>query len=110
MENGSHIKVLLDNDSNGTFSKTIEMDLACKAITTHEAGTWTFDGKRYAEVTSTVDLDNVNQLDPAYSDSFGFSGLDDDHATLLDSKTGIDWLFQNVADGFQIPPSTSCAV
>lgn len=109
VEDGLHLQSIVDNSSDGTFTKHIRNGTDCQAISSWiETGTWTYDGKEYVEVTETA---NGQKLDTgAIKDAFDVSRIDDVHMTLVDVKTQIAWNFAKVAPNYTMSPPKDCTV
>src|ERR1700678_4468216 len=71
VEDGLHLQSVVANNPDGTFVKTIRNGTDCQAISTWiETGTWTFDGKRYVEMTDTVRGEKVDASVGSFKDAF----------------------------------------
>lgn len=111
VENGMHLQSVVDNNANGTFTKNIRNGTDCNEISSWtETGTWTFDGKRYVEITETVNGKKVDRSLPDYTDTFEVSRVDDSHVALHDTKTLLTWSFSKVDPHFAMSPPKNCTV
>jgi hypothetical protein len=111
VENGVHLQSIVENNPDGTFTKHIRNGTDCQAISSwDEAGTWTFDGREYVEVTATVNGQKVETPAGAIKDAFDVTRIDDAHMTLLDAKTQIAWTLAKVAPNYAMSPPKDCTV
>lgn len=111
VEDGLHLQSVVDDNSDGTFVKTIRNGTDCQAISSWvETGTWTFDGKRYAETTETVSGQKVEAPTGDIRDAFDVEHIDDAHVVLTDVKTEITWNFAKVDPHFTMSPPKDCTV
>jgi hypothetical protein len=109
VEHGQHLQSLVANNPNGTFTKNIRNGTDCRQTASWiETGTWTFDGKRYVEVTETVNGQKVDSRLPDYTDTFDVSPVDDTHVALHDAKTLITWPFAKVDPHFALSQPKDC--
>jgi len=111
VEDGLHLQSVVANNPDGTFVKTIRNGTDCQAISTWiETGTWTFDGKRYVEMTDTVKGKKVDASVGSFKDAFDVADVDNTHVALTDIKTLTTWTFAKVDPNFTMSPPKDCTV
>ena len=111
VEDGLHLQSVVANNPDGTFVKTIRNGTDCQAISTWiETGTWTFDGKRYVEMTDTVKGKKVDASVGSFKDAFDVADVDNTHVALTDIKTLTTWIFAKVDPNFTMSPPKDCTV
>jgi hypothetical protein len=107
-EHEVYTQLLIDSSGDKSFTKNGAYVIDCQHIQrTTENGTWTFDGKRLVEVTTSVDGQALDPNDPSGTDSFDVSMTDADHATLFDPKTGVHWSLARTTQT-TLPPPANC--
>ena len=110
-EDGRHLQFVLANNPDGTFVKNIRNGTNCRAIATWvETGSWSFDGKRYAETTETVGGQKVDTATGEFKDAFDVARVDDRHMALIDVKTQITWTLAKVDPTYTMSPPKECTV
>lgn len=109
VENHMNVQFKIENRDDGTFVKEIRDSTNCKRDRSWtEAGTWTFDGKEYAELTTMVDGNATDPNDQQFRDTFEYSPIDSNHFTMVDVKTGISWSVSRVPAEYQMPAPSHC--
>lgn len=111
VENGAVVQIVVKNNGDGTFEKTVRDSSDCAAPTQWvESGHWLFDGTTYTETTENVDKHAVNKTLSEYNDAFVVTWIDLDHTKQFDPKTRINWTFTRVSTNFVIPNSSHCSL
>ena len=111
VEHGIHVQSIIHNLGDGTFTKDLHIVTACDAANNSvETGSWSFDGKTYAEITKSVDGMAQDSNAPDMNDTFDYANIDNEHITLHDPKTNITWMFTRVSPDYHMPPASGCTV
>jgi hypothetical protein len=111
VENGIHAQFVIENGTDGTFTKRIRDVTRCNAVNAwNETGRWSFDGKVFSEITETVGGQKVDPSDPGYRDQFQMTQINPAHFSMFDPKTNVTWLLEKVPQNYAMPLSGGCAV